>query len=127
MRSIALTCFVLLYAGTPTVSGQNPDSILSRARVAALNGRGEESRQLYAQALEGYRAAGDAGGQGTVKTHLSDLAIREQNPDRAIQLRREAYDLFRSAKLGFSQALTLRELALIYFVKEDFSSAEELC
>ncbi len=127
MRSVALTCLVLLQAGTLTARGQNPDSILAGARVAALAGRGEESRRLYAQALEGYRAAGDAGGQGTVKTHLSDLAIREQKLDRAIQLRREAYDLFKSAKLGFSQALTLRELALIYFVKQDFSRAEDFC
>lgn len=127
MRSVALTLLAMLLVGNQPARGQSPDVILTRARAASIAGRVEEARRLYAQAFEGYSAADNTGGQGTVKVHLSDLAVREQNLDRAVQLRREAYDLFQSAKLGFSQALTLRDLALLYFVKQDFDGAAEFC
>jgi len=77
-----------------------------------MDGNHARALELYEEARKGFEASRDSAGMATVDVHLSDMALKSLDIERALKLRKSAYRLFREAGKGYSQALTLRELGL---------------
>jgi len=125
MTYLAILPVVILLEGAVAAS-PNPDVLLPRARALALQGRVEEARKLYQQTFDEYNRRDDLAGQATIHVHLSDLAMKESKLPEAIELRKEAYRRFRNGGKGYSQAQTLREIALLEITRGDRARSTEM-
>lgn len=82
----------------------------SLGRVAVHLGRTAEALTHLAQALDGYRAAGDKAGEGRVRFDLSWIAIRQERPGDALAHSRAAYDVFTAAGHRSGQGRALNNI-----------------
>lgn len=126
MRKLVILLFLAWSEVAVSGAASDPTDLLSEAKAAGLIGNLQEATKLYSLARQIYASSGDLAGIATIEAHLSDLALRSRELDKALQHRRSAYRLFQRAGKGLSQALALREVGILTAVSLNASRGREM-
>lgn len=98
-------------------------SLIDRGQAARRDGRADDARRLFGEAIATARADGDLTGQGHALTATAAIARDTGNLDWAIHDQQEAIALFRKAGDGRSLAEALREAGEMFLDQQRIAHA----
>lgn len=97
--------------------------LLAEGETARREGRAEQARSSFGQAVTSYREAGDLTGEARALTHTAQIARDTGNLDWAIHDQQEAIALFRKAGAGDRLAHALRHVAEMFLEQQQLDHA----